>query len=50
MSMEQRPFFGRVESLRGIGAMAVAAYHFAGMALILIGIAVSALAPRLARR
>jgi peptidoglycan/LPS O-acetylase OafA/YrhL len=27
---EPRPFFGRVESLRGLGALAVAGYHFAG--------------------
>jgi peptidoglycan/LPS O-acetylase OafA/YrhL len=26
-----RPFFGRVESLRGLGALAVAGYHFAGI-------------------
>jgi peptidoglycan/LPS O-acetylase OafA/YrhL len=32
-SLDQRPFFGRVESLRGICAMAVAAYHFSGMAV-----------------
>jgi peptidoglycan/LPS O-acetylase OafA/YrhL len=28
-----RPFFGRVESLRGLGALAVAGYHFAGCAV-----------------
>jgi peptidoglycan/LPS O-acetylase OafA/YrhL len=27
---EPRPFFGRVESLRGIGCLAVAAYHMSG--------------------
>jgi peptidoglycan/LPS O-acetylase OafA/YrhL len=27
---ESRPFFGRIESLRGLGALAVAAYHFTG--------------------
>jgi len=26
-----RPFYGRVESLRGIGAAAIAGYHFSGM-------------------
>src|SRR5260370_40415629 len=29
----ERPFFGRVESLRGLGAVAVAAYHFSGCML-----------------
>jgi peptidoglycan/LPS O-acetylase OafA/YrhL len=29
-AQEPRPFFGRVESLRGLGALAVAGYHFAG--------------------
>ena len=28
-----RPFFGRVESLRGVGAVAVAAYHLSGWAV-----------------
>jgi peptidoglycan/LPS O-acetylase OafA/YrhL len=27
---ESRPYFGRVESLRGLGALAVAGYHFSG--------------------
>jgi len=27
---ESRPFFTRVESLRGLGALAVAGYHFSG--------------------
>jgi peptidoglycan/LPS O-acetylase OafA/YrhL len=30
---EPRPFFGRVESLRGLGALAVAGYHFGGCGL-----------------
>lgn len=30
---EARPFFGRVESFRGLGALAVAGYHFAGATL-----------------
>lgn len=29
----QRPFYTRIESLRGIGALAVAAYHFSGVAV-----------------
>ena len=29
----ERPFFGRVEALRGLGAMMVAAYHFSGAVL-----------------
>jgi peptidoglycan/LPS O-acetylase OafA/YrhL len=33
-SMQQsRPFFGRIESLRGIGCLAVAAYHMSGLPL-----------------
>jgi peptidoglycan/LPS O-acetylase OafA/YrhL len=28
--LPDRPFFGRVEAFRGLGALAVAAYHFAG--------------------
>src|SRR5262249_22205434 len=28
-SVTDRPFFGRVESLRGLGALAVAAFHIA---------------------
>ena len=31
--MEPRPFFGRIESLRGIGAMIVAAWHVSGWAI-----------------
>lgn len=30
---EPRPFFGRIESLRGIGALAVAGYHITGWTL-----------------
>jgi peptidoglycan/LPS O-acetylase OafA/YrhL len=30
---QARPFFTRVESLRGVGALAIAAYHFSGYAL-----------------
>ena len=30
-SSQERPFFGRIESLRGIGAMAVATHHLSGM-------------------
>jgi peptidoglycan/LPS O-acetylase OafA/YrhL len=30
---EPRPFFGRIESLRGIGAVAVAGYHLSGSGL-----------------
>ena len=33
MPATDRPFFGRVESLRGLGALLVAAYHFTGMQL-----------------
>jgi peptidoglycan/LPS O-acetylase OafA/YrhL len=29
----ERPFFGRIESLRGLGALAVAGYHFSGIRL-----------------
>lgn len=29
----ERPFFGRIESVRGLGAMAVAAYHISGWTL-----------------
>jgi|GEM_PF-4075049 len=31
MTSAPRPFFGRVESLRGLGTLAIAGYHFAGM-------------------
>lgn len=31
MSAAPRPFFGRVESLRGLGTLAIAGYHFAGI-------------------
>jgi drug/metabolite transporter (DMT)-like permease len=43
------PLFGALLSAALLGEP-LHAYHFAGMALILIGIAVSALAPRQARR
>ena len=32
-ALEPRPFFGRIESLRGLGALAVAAYHISGWEL-----------------
>ena len=33
VSANQRPFFHRVESLRGLGALAIAGYHFTGAVL-----------------